>query len=267
VRVVRHATARDFLTAAAAFFAATEEQNHLHLAIAESVTRRGGDASAFFATVEDERGVVAVALQTPPFPMQVTSFPEVDALCDALLPNRPSAVISDPITVAAISARLGGGEIGKRLRNHALTAVISKERAAGTLRLATAADLPMLIDWFADYLVDTGLTHERQPAAAAERGVREQSLFLFETEHPVAMATISGRTPHGRRIGDVFTPRALRGRGYGEALTAALSQQILDEGARWCFLFTDANNATSNAVYRRVGYVHTGDWHELVLTR
>ena len=49
-----------------------------------------------------------------------------------------------------------------------------------------------LVDWFADYLVDTGQTHERQASAAADRVVREQNLYLFVTDRPVAMATISG---------------------------------------------------------------------------
>ncbi len=265
MKVVRHRTARDLLTAAAGFFAATEEQNHLVWAIAESVTRRGGDDATFFATIEDG-SVLAVALQTPPFPMQVTPLSEVDALCDAL-DAPPGAVISDPVTAAAIARRLGGGAVRKRLRSHALSAVIPAPRTAGTLRPATEHDLPMLVEWFADYLVDTGLARERQAAPAAERGVREQILYLFETDRPVSMATISGRTPHGRRIGDVFTPRALRGRGFAEALMATISQRILDDGARWCFLFTDVENPTSNALYRRVGYVPNGDMHEVELAR
>jgi predicted GNAT family acetyltransferase len=33
-----------------------------------------------------------------------------------------------------------------------------------------------------------------------------------------------------------------------------LSQQALDAGATACMLFTDRANATSNAIYQRIGY-------------
>lgn len=261
MKVVRHRTARELLTAAAGFFEATEERNHLILAVAESVTRRGGDESAFFATVEDG-GVVAVALQTPPWPLQVTTLSRVDELCDAL-PWRPTAVTSDPETARAIAERLGGGTVRKHLRSHVLTRVTAGARTGGTLRLASERDLPMLVEWFRDYFVDIDSPQRDLFESAARRGVAEQITRVWETDRPVAMATLSGRTPRGRRVGDVFTPLALRGRGYAEALTAALSQRVLDEGATWCFLFTDVENPTSNAIYRRVGYTPNGDVHEV----
>ncbi len=40
------------------------------------------------------------------------------------------------------------------------------------------------------------------------------------------------RTPNG-------TPPERRGHGYGSSVTAALSRRLLDEGKRFCFLYTD----------------------------
>ena len=37
-------------------------------------------------------------------------------------------------------------------------------------------------------------------------------------------------------------------------LVAELSQQLLRSGRRFCFLFTDLANPTSNALYQRLGY-------------
>jgi hypothetical protein len=34
-----------------------------------------------------------------------------------------------------------------------------------------------------------------------------------------------------------------------------LSQQMLGEGRRFCCLYTDLSNPTSNSIYRRIGYV------------
>ena len=60
--------------------------------------------------------------------------------------------------------------------------------------------------------------------------------------------------PHGIRIGAVYTPPELRRRGYASALVAAVSQAELDRGRRWCFLFTDLANPTSNRIYQAIGY-------------
>jgi hypothetical protein len=57
----------------------------------------------------------------------------------------------------------------------------------------------------------------------------------------------------------VYTPPELRGRGYATALTAELSQRLLDQGRRFCFLFTDLTNPTSNAIYERIGYVRVAE--------
>lgn len=263
MKVVRHATARELLAAAADFFDATEARNHLILAIAESVTRRGGDDGAFLVTVEDG-GVVGVAVQTPPWPMLVTALSDVGPLCDAIL-IKPPAINGPPETAGAIAARLGGGALLKHLRSHVLTSVTPAARTEGTMRLVRESDLPMLVEWFRDYLVDIDSPQPGIFTAVAERVIREQSCYLFETDRPVSMATISGRTPRGRRVGDVFTPRTQRGHGYAEALVARLSQQILDEGSRWCFLYTDVTNPTSNAIYRRIGYTPNGDVHEVAI--
>ena len=68
------------------------------------------------------------------------------------------------------------------------------------------------------------------------------------------------QTPAGSvaRIGPVFTPAHLRGRGYASAVTAALSDELLQRCAV-VMLFTDAANPTSNAVYARLGYKVVAD--------
>ena len=52
----------------------------------------------------------------------------------------------------------------------------------------------------------------------------------------------------------MYTPPALRRRGFASALTADLSQRMLDRGYRFCFLYTDLSNPFSNKVYLRIGY-------------
>ena len=57
----------------------------------------------------------------------------------------------------------------------------------------------------------------------------------------------------------MYTPPELRGRGYASACVAALSARELDEGRRFCFLYTDLSNPVSNAIYQRIGYTPVSD--------
>ena len=65
---------------------------------------------------------------------------------------------------------------------------------------------------------------------------------------------LSRQKQSGIRIGPVYTPPALRGRGYASACVARLSQDKLDEGRTFCFLYTDLSNPTSNHIYQEIGY-------------
>jgi predicted GNAT family acetyltransferase len=57
----------------------------------------------------------------------------------------------------------------------------------------------------------------------------------------------------------VYTPAEHRARGYGSAVTAAATQDVLDDRAI-PVLFTDLANPTSNAIYQRLGYRPVGDY-------
>jgi predicted GNAT family acetyltransferase len=56
------------------------------------------------------------------------------------------------------------------------------------------------------------------------------------------------------RIRYVFTPAALRGRGYAGVATGAACASAFRDGASEVVLFTDLDNPTSNALYQRLGF-------------
>jgi uncharacterized protein len=132
---------------------------------------------------------------------------------------------------------------------------------AGGLRRATANDLPLLRKWHEAFRVEAriNLTAE-QVAADLQRPGRLDTQYLWIDAAAQPAGMIGGQTvaPSGARVGPVYTPPVLRGRGIGGAMVAALSKQLLAEGARCVFLFTDAANPTSNALYQRIGYVSIG---------
>jgi predicted GNAT family acetyltransferase len=57
----------------------------------------------------------------------------------------------------------------------------------------------------------------------------------------------------------VYTPREHRAKGYAAAATTAVTRAALDAGAADVVLFTDLDNPTSNALYRRLGYTPIED--------
>ena len=85
-------------------------------------------------------------------------------------------------------------------------------------------------------------------------GTDSAGYAIWEDGLPVSLAGFSGETPNGVRIGPVYTPPVLRSRGYGSAVTAAVSAERLAAGRRFCFLYTDAANPTSNKIYTQIGY-------------
>ncbi|MFX1410011.1 MAG: GNAT family N-acetyltransferase [Promethearchaeota archaeon] len=81
-----------------------------------------------------------------------------------------------------------------------------------------------------------------------------QIYLLFDNDKPVSMARKAGKSPNGNAINLVYTPPALRRRGYATECVAKLSKILLEEGNKYCFLFTDLNNPISNSIYQKIGY-------------
>lgn len=133
---------------------------------------------------------------------------------------------------------------------------------AGSLRAATLSDLAPVGAWREAFRVEARLVHvsAAQEAADTERALRNGTQFLWCDESGTPCGLIGGIRiePTGARIGPVYTPPSLRGRGIGAAMVTAMVHQLRDQGARCVFLFTDATNPTSNALYERIGFVPAG---------
>lgn len=226
---------------------------------------------AYLAVVRHAGDVVAVALRTPPHAVIMAHTAEPQALdllardlratYGALPGVNGEATVSEQFAhvwqeVAGQSAEL---EMAQRI--YKLETVNPVSGVPGSMRRATQADFDLLRRWQGDFSVEAvGKEPETVDYARIERTIREalkfQSLgrFLWEHEGPVSLAGFSGPTPNGIRIGPVYTPPEHRRRGYASALVAALSQQLLDEGRKMCFLYTDLANPTSNRIYMNIGY-------------
>jgi predicted GNAT family acetyltransferase len=137
--------------------------------------------------------------------------------------------------------------------------------ARGTFRMATRADQPTLVPWAENFFREIHHFSPPDATSAVDQRLRENRLFVWcdERDRVVSMAGWAGRTPNGVRVNFVYTPREHRGRGYATSCVAALTQRLLNSGRSFCFLFTDLDNPTSNAIYRSIGYRHVCDFRDV----
>jgi uncharacterized protein len=99
-----------------------------------------------------------------------------------------------------------------------------------------------------------------QAESMAKSFIQKQSLYLWEHDGEiVSMANNSRRTRNGASVNAVFTPDEHKRKGFATSAVAALSQKLLDEGAKFCSLYTDLSNPTSNGIYKKIGYYVVGD--------
>jgi predicted GNAT family acetyltransferase len=137
-----------------------------------------------------------------------------------------------------------------------LTTVIPPPRVGGRMRTATPDDQGLVTTWFAAFIREALREDGSAAGTVAELWLSapDRTLYLWEDGPVVSMCGAAGRTPSGTRIGAVYTPPELRGRGYASNCVAAASRAQLDAGRRHCFLYTDLANPTSNHIYREIGY-------------
>jgi predicted GNAT family acetyltransferase len=271
----RHANADDFLARAGDFLAAREAEHNLILGIGSRLLREPllyGEP-AYLVTVEDEGKVVGVTMRTPPHNLILSEIDDENAI-PLLLEDARAAFgtlpgVVGPKAPAAEFAELWqeatGGDARVEIEQRCFRAeqVRSPANVAGAMRDYEPRHRDVAVRWMDAFVAEA--LHGPEPESAEAFVDRrnedpDAGLVLWEDEgQPVSFAGFGGRTPNGIRIGPVYTPPELRGRGYASALTAAITQRLLDEGRRFCFLFTDLGNPTSNSIYQRIGYRPVGD--------
>lgn len=262
VTAVRHEGGASFLASAGDWLLRDEAAHNLILGIAG----QAAGADAYFCTLEEGGDVTGCAVRVPPRKIVLTSMGEaaLRALADDLTESELPAAFGPRETVrafAAIWSSLRGVQAreGMRQRLYRLDTVTPPQRpASGEMRWANDDDLPLVQDWLDSFLRDA-MAHRLDARLDGAKRVQRRELALWVDGAPCAMAGYSGRSPNGVRIGYVYTPRELRGRGYASALVARLSSVSLAEGARFCFLYTDLDNPVSNSIYQRIGYMPVED--------
>jgi len=257
----------EFLDEAGEFLAAREAEHNLILGICSNL-REAPEAFSgppYLAVVTVDDRVVAAALRTPPFRLVLSEIDDPAAIpllvADNLELDLPA--VMGPVEVVRAFVDEWADRGGRAAHLHGserifrLTAVRPPLPVTGRRRVARSRDRALVAAWIEAFMLEAfGHADRAEAAATTDRwlAARGRTLYLWEDGEVVSLTGASGATPNGIRIGPVYTPPEARDRGYASALVAAVSQVELDAGRRFCFLFTDKANPTSNHIYQVIGY-------------
>jgi RimJ/RimL family protein N-acetyltransferase len=270
----------EFLAEAGEFLHAQPARNTVILSVTENLrlsrSQPGRDEPLFGwwrpgpgltggAGERDPDSPTAAFMHTPGFPVFLTAASSQAAaeLAGLLASARPGVpgLNAQPQAAAAFAGpwrqRTGHAvTVHRRMRLHCLgTLAWPDPRPTGRPRLAGPRDRDLMAEWFGAFAAEAGDAPAADHASVVDQRLGYGGITVWEAGGvPVSVAGLTPAVAGMVRVGPVYTPPALRGRGYAGGATAAVSQAALDAGATQVVLYTDLANPTSNALYERLGY-------------
>jgi uncharacterized protein len=147
--------------------------------------------------------------------------------------------------------------IGMNQRIYKLNQVNDIAIPKGRLVSAKEKDSQLLANWIIGFIEETGVNTLSENDAferAQDMISNEKYVYFWEVDgEPVSMARGGRWTDNGITLNFVYTPKPYRKKGYASAVVAGLSKVLLEE-FKFCTLYTDLDNPTSNKIYMEIGY-------------
>ena len=257
-------------------FLAADEANHtvllssLQAAIDAIGTGETPPDPCVARLAQDDRGLVALGLFARENWLLSTGPADALAAIGAQSVAQQFAGVAGPGASVAAFMRGHGG----RFEEHARLPLMRLERPLrecafdGRLQPAGSLERDLVLEWAEAFRSEARMPDPAERfRAAVERGLAQGVYYLWQSTAGKSLCLAGGRliAPTSARIGPVYTPPPLRGRGYGQAAVTALAAHLQRRGARTVFLFTDAANPTSNALYLRIGFRLAGEHRHMLL--
>ena len=270
MRIERFHEPREFFARVAPFLERNEAAHTLHLGMRARLERDprifGPHDPRLYAALEGDE-VVGASIQTPPFGAALSAFGDesaVEALAERMhadgvdLPSVMAEVAPGRRFVDRWNALRGTtATVAIEQRIYEATEVIPPRPVPGRMRPWEPSDRELVVEWMDAFMAEAMPGSPEGDGAdfvARKESDAAGALFLWDDGGPVSLAGYGAPSPNGLRVGPVYTPPELRGRGYASALTAAVTEEVLSSGRRFAFLYTDLANPTSNSIYKRIGY-------------
>lgn len=138
-----------------------------------------------------------------------------------------------------------------------------------SFRLAEARDIANLCGLMSEFAQEAlqATTTPEQERPLVEKSITAQRLFVLEdADSLIGMGMGIPNGPGLVRLGSIYTPHALRGRGLASWLTAQICQHYLQQGVA-VSLHADEALAHTNRMYQKLGFVQHGQHAQTYLAR
>jgi uncharacterized protein len=267
VNIQRFNCPSNFLDRAAPYLEAQEAVNNLLLGILVRLAADHYQEKAFMATIQRGNSIDLAGLYLRiNLILSHGKVATITALAEELLSGGwdipgvvgPSDLV-DSFTSFWTECRGCSPSLWVQQRIFRLNQVVPPSGVPGVPRLAKASDISLLAEWDRQFGKDVRrpeepMSLEEELKNAEKRVLAGRTYFWIRNGLMVSMAAQARPTSNGMAINGVFTPKEHRGHGYASALVAAVSQMSLDSGKKFCTLYTDLSNPTSNSIYQKIGY-------------
>jgi predicted GNAT family acetyltransferase len=268
LEVRQESSVQSFLAEAGPLLYREEAANSLILGICEGMTIIPSKNSPLLIRLVENGVTISAAVQTPPMNLVLTysKLSQLEALAQFLFKSQarfPGVV--GPAVEAENFAKIWSSKtnakyrLGMGQKIYKLEEVIFPKTERGEFREASFDEVDTVFSWILAFakesLPASDQRSEEHWKEFSLRAVQNQTAhFWMVNDRPVSVAFASRPTRNGISINGVYTPPAERKKGYASAVVAELSQKMLEAGKKFCVLYTDLANPTSNKIYREVGY-------------
>lgn len=268
-----HKNVNEFLRLCTPFLIRYETENNLLFGILNNLKKDvhhySKEHTPELISVTKENNLLLVAIRTPPFG-QLLSFTKDIETIDLLVSELKKRKTKLPGVLGFkegalrfcqlwVEGRNIKYELSMHERIYRLTKVNPNTMGKNVFVHATMDEKDLIFSWTQGFIRDCFPDRPEEAVAETAEGVEKviegKKFYILKVdEKPVSMVKSSGITPNGQAINAVYTPPLERRKGYATEAVAKISQKILDEGKKYCFLFTDLANPTSNKIYQEIGY-------------
>lgn len=272
MKVQFHDDLADFIDLSFPFLLQNEAENNLIFSFLNSLKenpRRFGNKPPLLISIIDSKEIKLIFVMPPPVYCTFSftdNFDLIEFLIEQL--SKSNYHLSGVLTFKEGAKKFAEMWCKKKgLKNR----VVRNERvyklenvSEGTIGkrkivVVSKNDESLVLQWSRDFILEA--------APETKENVLEKILFnikkdikkkkvymLLDNNIPVTIVRKSGKTPNGNLVDLVYTPPSLRKKGFATESVAHLSKLLLDEGNKFCFLFTDLINPISNSIYQKIGY-------------
>lgn len=254
------------------FLLNNEAKNNLLFSILNAIKinpKRYGEEKPILITISENNEQKLISLRTPPY-NQLLSYTDdlrsIDILAEELLQKNmelPGVLGlkegAKRFTQLWCEKKKLKSQLIRNERVYKLEKVAEETLGDRDFIIGTEANQTLILNWAKKFILEAlperDESHITKLQEVLVKDIKYKKIFLLmDKNEVVSMARKAGKTPNGNLVNLVYTPPELRRRGYATECVAKLSKYLLDEGNKFCFLFTDLMNPVSNSIYQKIGY-------------